>query len=309
MKFLLCIASFSYVFFIHAQERNITIAINDGTLEGTFNEPATSSKLVIIIAGSGPTDRNGNNPLGVKCNAYQLIAEALHNQHIASIRYDKRGIGKSKLLVMDESKMNFENFIDDAVAIFNFAKDSLGYKKIYFAGHSEGSLIGMMAAQKVKAQGYISISGVGQSIDVIINEQMKVQPEKIKQEIKSTLQQLKQKKLVDSVPQYLYSLFRPSVQPYMISWLQYNPSSEIKKLKIPILILQGTCDIQVKPEQATMLHDANTNSEIAIINTMTHVLKNTTEDCLDKGRITYTDANLPLNETFVQTMLNFINKH
>ena len=147
----------------------------------------------------------------------------------------------------------------------------------YFAGHSEGSLIGMVAAQSVHAAGYISISGAAQSIDVIINEQEKTQPEKIRGEMKTIMEQLHQKKLVDSVPKYLYSLFRPSVQPYMISWLQYNPSLEIKKLTIPVLIIQGTCDVQVKTEQATQLHKANAKSEIKVIDFMTHTLKITTK--------------------------------
>jgi esterase/lipase len=309
MKKLFCILLLANSFFTNAQERNITITINDGKIEGTFNQPKKSKKLVIIIAGSGPTDRNGNNPLGVKCNSYQLIADTLNKANIASIRYDKRGIAKSKLLVMDESKMTFEDFINDAVTIFNYAKDSLGYKKIYFAGHSEGSLIGMVAAQRVHAAGYISISGAGQSIDLIINEQVKSQPEKIREEVKTIMEQLQQQKFVDSVPKYLYSLFRPSVQPYMISWLQYNPTAEIKKLTIPILIIQGKCDVQVKTEQATQLHEANAKSKIKLIDLMTHTLKNTTDDCTDKNKKTYTDPSLPLNQDFAKTIVNFINKH
>lgn len=309
MKKLFCILLLATTLFTNAQERNITIAINGGNIEGTFNQPEKSKKLVIIIAGSGPTDRNGNNPLGVKCNSYQLIADTLNKMNIASIRYDKRGIAKSKLLVMDESKMMFEDFINDAVTIFNYAKDSLGFKKIYFAGHSEGSLIGMVAAQRVHSAGYISISGAAQSIDVIISEQVKSQPEKIKQEVKTIMEQLQQKKLVDSVPKYLYSLFRPSVQPYMISWLQYNPAVEIKKLSIPVLIIQGTCDVQVKTEQATQLHEANPKSEIKVIDFMTHTLKNTTTDCADKNRKTYIDPTLPLNQEFAKSMVNFIIKH
>ncbi len=309
MKKLFCILLLATSLFINAQERNIAIAINGGNIEGTFNQPEKSKKLVIIIAGSGPTDRNGNNPLGVKCNSYQLIADTLNKANIASIRYDKRGIAKSKLLVLDESKMTFEDFISDAVTIYNFAKDSLGYKKIYFAGHSEGSLIGMVAAQSVHAAGYISISGAAQSIDVIINEQVKTQPEKIREEVKTIMEQLHQKKLVDSVPKYLFSLFRPSVQPYMISWLQYNPSLEIKKLTIPVLIIQGTCDVQVKTEQATQLHKANAKSEIKVIDFMTHTLKSTTADCADKNRKTYTESSLPLNQDFAKSIVNFINKH
>jgi esterase/lipase len=95
----------------------------------------------------------------------------------------------------------------------------------------------------------------------------------------------------------------------MISWLQYNPAVEIKKLAIPVLIIQGTCDVQVKTEQATQLHEANPKSEIKVIDFMTHTLKSTTTDCADKNRKTYIDPSLPLNQEFAKSMVNFIIKH
>ena len=115
-------------------------------------------KLAIIIAGSGPTDRNGNNPMGVAANSYKMIADELDAQNIATFRYDKRGIGKSAINNMNEGDLVFDDYIKDAVKIFDYMKDSLGFKNIYFIGHSEGSLIGMVASQRVPVKGFISIS-------------------------------------------------------------------------------------------------------------------------------------------------------
>jgi len=293
---------------INAQvnESIFTINITGGVLEGSLISQPSKNKLAIIIAGSGPTDRNGNNPLNVKANSYKMLAEELNKEKIASIRYDKRAIGKSKLQVNDESKLLFTDYVNDAVALYKYAKDSLGYKEVYFIGHSEGSLIGMLATIETKAQGYISISGAGRSIDEIIEQQIESQPEEVKQVVHEIFVSLKAGKEVDDVPQALYTLFRPSVQPYMISWIKYNPSEEIKKLTQPILLINGTCDIQVKPSEAELLNKANPNSKLVIIKKMTHALKDTGDDCNDAGMKTYTDPTLPLNTELVDTIIKFI---
>ncbi|MBX2931707.1 MAG: alpha/beta hydrolase [Chitinophagaceae bacterium] len=292
----------------NSQEQNMSISIKGGIIEGTLTHTTQKEKLAIIIAGSGPTDRNGNNPMGVKANSYKMLAEELAKNNIASIRYDKRGIGKSKLIDNNESKMTFDDFIADAVSIYHYAKDSLGFSTIYFIGHSEGSLIGMVATQQTKANGFISLSGAGNSIDKVILTQVASQPPTIYDQIEDILNSLKKGELVDDVPQYLYSLFRPSVQPYMISWLKYNPVDEIKKLTVPTLIINGTCDVQVKPQEAELLHNANTKNQLIIINKMTHTLKDTSDDCDDASMKTYTDESLPLNKELVLAIVNFINQ-
>lgn len=297
---------FSKKIIAQVNESIFTINITGGVLEGSLISQPSKNKLAIIIAGSGPTDRNGNNPLNVKANSYKMLAEELNKEKIASIRYDKRAIGKSKLLVNDESKLLFTDYVNDAVALYKYAKDSLGYKEIYFIGHSEGSLIGMLATIETKAQGYISISGAGRSIDEIIEQQIESQPEEVKQVVHEIFVSLKAGKEVDDVPQALYTLFRPSVQPYMISWIKYNPSEEIKKLTQPILLINGTCDIQVKPSEAELLNKANPNSKLVIIKKMTHALKDTGDDCNDAEMKTYTDPTLPLNTELVDTIIKFI---
>ncbi len=278
-------------------------------LEGSLLAPQNAKKLVIIIAGSGPTDRNGNSSLGVKGNSYKLLAQHLYQNNIASFRYDKRAIGESAYSNVDENNLLFDDYINDVVTLFNYFKDSSSYKNIFYAGHSEGSAIGMIAAEKTSIKGFISISGVAQSIDEILKTQLSFYPDSIKNKISEILASLKKEQLVPNAPSYLYSLFRPSVQPYMISWLKYKPAEEIKKLNCPILILQGTCDKQVKEEEANALHAANPKSELVIIPLMTHALKNTSADCKDFGSRTYVDPIQPLNELLTKSIVNFINKN
>ncbi len=286
--------------------KNIAITMKAVKIEGTLLAASNKQKMVIIIAGSGPTDRNGNSVAGVNSNTYRLLAEALQKNNIASYRYDKRGIAKSSYKNLKETDLSFEDFINDAKEIFFYLKDSLGYKDIYFAGHSEGSLIGMIAAAQTTPKGYISLAGVGRTIDLIITEQVTTQYPSIAKQTDSLFNILKTKGKIDSVPPYLLSIFRPSVQPYMISWMKYDPAAEIKKLKLPILILQGTCDIQVKKTEAHYLYNANNKATLNIIDGMTHTLKNAEANCADKDMKTYHDPGLPLNAQLVKSIINFV---
>lgn len=289
-----------------SQDQSLTITIQGGTIDAALLSTTHKKNIAIIIAGSGPTDKNGNSKLGVTANSYKLLAEALQKDNIATLRYDKRGIGKSKLVDASESKQKFDDFINDAIIIYNYVKDSLGYSNIYFIGHSEGSLVAMVAAQQTKAAGYISISGAGRTIDEVVLEQVATQPENVQEQIKEIFHQLKQGNEVDDVPQYLYSLFRPSVQPYMISWLKYKPTEEIKKIACKILIINGTCDVQVKETEATLLYQSNQASKLLIIPKMTHTLKDAAADCTDEGMKTYKDASMPLNVELIKNIIQFI---
>jgi pimeloyl-ACP methyl ester carboxylesterase len=295
----------------YPNEREISITSAGGSkIYGTLLSKNTDQELAIIIAGSGPTDRDGNNPLGDKANSYKMLAHALDSQNIATFRFDKRGLGKSMVADFNESKLVFDDYIKDAENIFDYLHDTLGFKNIYFIGHSEGSLIGMLASQKKNVKGYISIAGAGRPIDKVIEEQVNNQslPDSLKNEITFIFNELKKGKELNNIPASLNSLFRKSVQPYMISWLKYTPAIEIRKLICPILILQGSCDIQVKVVDAEALHNGNNKSKIDIIPLMTHTLKNADAGCKDENMKTYMDPSLPLNLKLVDDIVNFIKK-
>jgi uncharacterized protein len=236
-----------------------------------------------------------------------MLAHSLDSQNIASFRYDKRGIAKSAIPNFKEGDLVFEDYVKDAEKIFDYLHDTLGFKNIYFIGHSEGSLIAMLASEKKKVSGYISVAGAGRPIDVILEEQMQKQPlpDSVKQQIPVIFNQLKKGKEVSEIPESLAPLFRKSIQPYMISWMKYSPENEIKKLKCPVLILQGSCDIQVQIEDAKNLHEGNKKSTLEIIPGMSHTLKNAGKGCADENK-TYTDGNMPIDQTLVEDIMKFI---
>ena len=144
-------------------ESDIILKTASGDIYGTLMTPKgiKSSPVVLFIAGSGPTDRNCNNTSGMNTNAYQMLAEALAKKGIASLRYDKRGIAASAAALKSESDIKIENYVDDAIAWVDMLKADARFSKIYILGHSEGSLIGMLAAKQTKVDGFISLAGIG----------------------------------------------------------------------------------------------------------------------------------------------------
>ena len=277
-------------------ELDQTLQTTTGELSGTLTVPIFKGTfpVALIIAGSGPTDRNGNNAQ-MKNNSLQLLAHELAAQGIASLRYDKRGIGKSASAMISEELLRFENYVEDAKAWASELKADSRFREVIIIGHSEGSLIGMLACEQ--ADVFVSLAGAGRPIDVILKEQLAVQLDGKKKLLRAAsegLSTLKEGKSVEDAPVELFGLFRPSVQPYMTSWMKYDPAVEISKLKIPIVIVQGSTDLQVKEEDARILFMAHPlNSRLIIIEDMNHVLKIAPLD-RTKNIETYSKPELPL---------------
>ncbi|MEO8768898.1 MAG: alpha/beta fold hydrolase [Ferruginibacter sp.] len=286
-------------------ETSITLHTPTGDIFGTLTTPATLSVMpvALLIAGSGPTDRNGNNFLiKGKNNNLMQMAYALANDGIASLRFDKRGVGKSYPAMKKQTDMRFENYVDDVSQWIDLLKKDTRFNKIIVIGHSEGSLIGMIAGKH--ADKYISISGPGQSADVLMREQLSAQSEELKKSTSPILDSLKAGKMVPVDPS-LSMYFDASIQPYLISWFKYDPQVEIKKLKIPILILQGTNDLQVKEKEATILAKANPAAKLLLIENMNHVMKLVVGD-REANVKAYSDPSLLVSPVLLKAIVDFI---
>lgn len=280
-----------------------------GDLKGTLVLPARGKKfdLLVIQAGSGPTDRNGNSILGIKANSYRLLANALAEKNIATLLTDKRGIAASSKAMKKEADLRFDDYADDLAAWIAYIKKDKRVKHVFIAGHSEGSLIGMLAAQKEKVKGYISLAGAGERIDKIVVWQVQQQSPKVSHELDSMLLRLRNDQKLDSVPAYLYSLLRPSIQPYMASWMKHDPCEEIKKLKIPVLIIQGSTDLQVDIKEAEILKACKPGAAYRVLEGMNHILKEAPAE-RTKNMATYSDSSLPLMPGLVDIIEAFIKK-
>lgn len=302
---------FSLIFFtstvlLAQAEEEIEIKTETGTLKGTLLVPEGQGEfpVVLIIAGSGPTDRNGNNAMMTN-NSLKMLAEGFLENGIASLRFDKRGIGASASAMTAEKDLRFETYIEDAQAWSTQLKADPRFDELIIMGHSEGSLIGMIAANGVKADKFISVAGAGRPAADILREQLSAQPPAVTAITDPIITTLEHGQTVDSVNPMLNSLFRPSVQPYLISWFKYNPEEEIAKLDCPVLVLQGTTDIQVKVKDAEMLVNAKAEAEKVIIDRMNHILKEAPMDRMENFK-TYNDPSLPLMNGLIPAMVSFI---
>ncbi len=290
--------------------KEIKLDVEEGIIYGTLTLPENNENnipVVLIIAGSGPTDRNGNSAIAGNNNNLKMIAEQLATHNIASLRYDKRGIAKSANVDIAEKDLRFEDYINDAIGWLGLLKKDQRFSDVFILGHSQGSLVGMVAAQEEDIAGFISVAGPGQFIADTLREQLSTLPAELKEEAEEILASLENGKTVSEVDENLQSVFRPSVQPFLISYMKYDPVEEIKKLDIPILIVQGTTDLQVSVSDANNLKDAFPEAQLEIIEGMNHVLKEAPADP-QKNTATYNDPELPLADGFTGVILDFI-KH
>lgn len=308
MKYYLLVFSFLLASVAFSQEKLFSeadISINkwiDGTLLTSVNNDSKKTALAIIIAGSGPTDRNGNQNF-LKNNALKKLAENLTNKGISTFRYDKRIVKQIRKGDVDKDLM-FDDFVSDATDVINYFKEKETYSKIYVIGHSQGSLVGMLAA-KENADGFISLAGAGQNIGDVIVDQVKKMAPKLGEEAQKVVDKLKKGETTTEYPQPLASVFSIDIQPFMINWMQYNPTEIISELKIPVLIVNGTKDLQVSEEEAQLLKDANENAELKIIENMNHVFFNIEGDDLENSK-SYNEAFRPISTELVDAIIEFI---
>lgn len=292
-------------------EDSITLKTGTGEIHGTLLIPISAQPMpvALIIAGSGPTDRDGNQPT-MKNNSLKMLAEGLRNNGIASLRFDKRGIAASKKAVKNESELSFETYIEDVREWTDLLKKDKRFSSVSIVGHSEGALIGMIASESnPNVSSYVSVAGIAVPMDETLKGQLSKQLAS-HPDLKDTcflyIDRLKKGENFKNVNPAFLMLFRPSVQPYLISAFKYNPQTEIKKLTIPILIIQGNTDIQVSTNDANLLVTANANAKKVIIESMNHVLKNCQGNDLAIQMPTYTNPEIPINDKIVQEITSFL---
>ncbi len=293
-------------------EQADSLVTASGTIAGTVELPAHAFPVpvVLIIAGSGPTDRDGNTPaLPGKNNSLKYLAAGLAERGIATVRYDKRGIAASAKAAGAEQDLRFTNYIDDAKAWVEKLRLDPRFSTVTIAGHSEGSLIGVVAANEGLADAYVSLAGAGRKPREIIIEQLTGQlPPETVNEAKSMLIQLEEGTIPDSsvkVSPILFSLFRPSVRPYLASWFKYDPAVEIAKLTVPALIVQGTTDIQISMTDANALAAAYPAGHLFVVEGMNHVLKEAPAGRAAQGPA-YSDPAIPVVPKLLDEMATFI---
>ena len=295
-----------------ATERPVTLGTGSDTLYATLSRPdaapPTRRPAVLLIAGSGPTDRDGNSTLpGVQPATLKQIAQALENAGNVSLRFDKRGIAASRAAGPDETKLRLDTYVDDAVAWTRVLAAEPGVGCVVILGHSEGALIGALAAAKSSVCGLISIAGAGRPFDVVVDAQIRAQgaSEDVLKQVDAVWAELKAGRTVPQIPAS-NPLFRPSVQPYLSSVLAHPPTDAIAAVTAPVLVLQGQTDLQVTEEDARHLAAAaRRGTTLVLLPGVNHVLKTAPAD--RAGNVaTYADPARPLDPAVMPAILTFL---
>ena len=286
-----------------------TLTTATGIIHGTLDLPSGIGPfpIALIIAGSGPTDRDGNSAmLAGKNNSLKMLAQSLAAANIASLRFDKRGIAASAAAGPKEADLRFENYVDDAAAWVEQLRHDKRFSTVTIIGHSEGALIGAIATARTHPNAFISVAGVGRSAGLVLREQINSKlPAPLFQANENILRELEAGRTTEDVPPALKSMYRASVQPYLISWFKYNPVEVVRSIKEPILICQGTTDIQVTVEEAEALKKAAPTAKLVIIQGMNHVLKTVPADTV-KQTASYSDPALPINVELMKSIIEFV---
>lgn len=289
-------------------EQVVSVSTGRGLLYGTVTSPLRPSNVgVLLWPGSGPVDRDGNLP-GMVNNSYRLLACGLAEHGLTVLRIDKRGIGASTTaLSLDESDLRFQDNVDDAMAWLAFLQRQAGVTRTAMVGHSEGALVATMVAHRLPPYRLVLLAGAGYNAGQVIRRQLAESgvSEFWQAWADRILGQLESGRSVEPVPPELMALFRPSVQPYMMSWLSLDPVAELARAPVDALVVRGAADFQVGPEDAQLLFHARPGNRLAVIDGMNHVLKDAP---LDRAAnlATYSRPDLPLSAELVPLLAAYL---
>jgi len=291
----------------------MTLPGPQGNLAGTFVDAGKDTPVVLFVPGSGPTDRDGNNPMGVSAASYRLLAEALSQRGVSSLRADKRGMFESKAAIADANKVTIQDYASDAHGWASALRKKTGAPCVWLLGHSEGGVVALSAAQDPKDLcGVILVSTPGRKLGEVIREQLKANPANaaLVEPAETALAQLEAGKTVDvaTLPAPLHPIFAAQVQPFLINLLSLDPTAMAAKVSLPMLIVQGGKDIQVSKRDAEALHSAQPKSTLVMPTSMNHVLKDVVGDDRAANLATYANPTQPVNQEMVEAIIAFVKR-
>lgn len=288
-------------------ETPVELASQPAPIKGSLLTPEGQTRATaILIAGSGPTDRDGNSPVGVLGSVYKSLAEGLAERGIATVRYDKRGIASSRAAGPDEASLTFDTYIDDTK---NWVRQ-IAYQQavdcVWLIGHSEGALIAQAAAaDNPQVCGLVLLSPVSTTANIEIRRQLSTLPQAAQDLIDPIMKELEAGRTVADVPPALAALFRPSIQPYLISYFVVDPQALLQSYDRPVMLGHGSTDIQVLPSHTGTLAAIKPTAVKVVFEGLNHVLKPAPAD-LAGNAATYGNSAIGLGDEVVPAVAEFI---
>lgn len=307
MKIKLSIAFFLMLSVLFGQHRvlseDILITSDSIKLPGTLTYLNHKSPLIIWISGSGNIDRNGNQAsYNVKADYIKQFRDSINKKGISFFSYDKRTANPENIKYKND--IVFEDFIDDAKTVIDHFRDDRRFSGIILIGHSQGSLVAMLASKNIDK--YISLEGASDAIDKVLVQQIIRQSPIAGDTLRSELNELRETGTIKYINPYLRTLLPKQNLLFLKSWMEYDPAKEIKKISIPILIINGIKDTQVLVDDAQALYYSNPNSKLVLIENMNHVLKDVQTD--EDNLKSYYLSDYPLSKKLINEVADFILK-
>jgi pimeloyl-ACP methyl ester carboxylesterase len=257
--------------------------------------------VVLFIAGSGPTDRDGNNAAGLSTDAYRMLAEGLAAKGIASLRCDKRGVGASGVNFLAE-RTTIDEFAKDAAALAAKLKTDARFSSVALLGHSEGGLLALMVANDVGPSSVVLLSTAGRTFATLLHEQLSTQLDAAgRKDLDALLDAIRGGKSLESArTPSLAAMFPPTVHAFLRSVLDVDPTKLAASLRSKVAIIQGAHDAQVTVLDAQLLAKARPNARLSILPSMSHVLKDEASAALPQP--SYSDPSRPLSPGLVDAV-------
>lgn len=312
MRIILAMVLLLQAGIVFPAETDLTLSVPDGTLGGTLLTPPEPGPwpVVLILAGSGAVDRDGNLAGGAgRNNSLKQLAEGLAGHGVASLRVDKRGVGGSESAGRGEEGHRFEHLVDDAVAWCGLLAADARFSSLTLVGHSQGSLVGMVAAWQADADGFVSLAGAGRPILELLAEQLTaLLPGTMLTRAEAVMAELAAGRTVADPPQELTVLFRPSIQGFLISWQRYDPVSRLRRLACPVAIVQGLMDTKVKEADARALHAARPDAELLLLAELGHLFKPMEADTPLAAQLAMFRADPPFDPWVIETVARVARK-
>ena len=310
-KAILSMAAIGLAATASAEPRDITAKGPEGDLAGTLIPAAQGKPVVLIIPGSGPTDRDGNNPMGVTAAPYRLLAEALAERGIGSIRIDKRGMFGSRTAVPNPNDVTIAAYAEDIRSWIASARAETGADCVWLLGHSEGGLVALKAAQNTDGVcGALLIASVGRPLGIILRQQLESNPANapILPDAMSAIEALEagERVSVEGMHPALQRLFNPAVQGFLIDLMANDPSKLAASLEVPTLIVAGGKDLQTPVADGEALAAAQPEAKLVVFDDMNHVLKTVEAEGRAANLATYSDSSLPIHTGLVEAITSFI---
>ena len=279
-----------------------------GKLVGQLSAAVEARDIVVIVPGSGPTDRDGNSlQMGLRSDTYRLLADGLRAAGVSSIRVDKRGFYDSAAAISDPNDVTIAAYAQDVRQWV--ARASQEASCVWLAGHSEGGLVALAAAAQAPAGlcGVMLLAAPGRPVGRLMVEQFKGNPAAapMMPELEALVGDLEQRRTRDpeTISPMLRPLFSAGLQRYMTDLFSYDPAQVARRWRGPALIVQGEADVQVRPQDAALLAAAMPQASLVVVPGATHMLK---ADVPGQPFATYTDPKLPLHPAVVPAIVDSI---